>query len=402
MQQNINDIKLLFSAIPDWDKWRTEKSVEPFDDKVIAFLNALSASLMKDVDIRLYPDVATFAFFCRKSHLLALKQQYQSDEVRQGRGVIFHIAPSNVPVNFAYSLVAGLLSGNINIVRVSSKEFPQVDLITKHICKTATNEVYLDVARRIALVKYDRSSNATGYFSSICDVRVIWGGDETITQIRRNSIPPRSFDITFADRYSFAVINADVLIHETELQKLAEGFYNDTYLFDQNACSAPHLIVWTGMAENIKPAQENFWTAVYEEVKKKYRLQTVLSVDKLTAFYRQAINMPIYKTEIQHDNALVRVQLERLPVNIDEFRCAGGYFSEYIADSLNDVAAIINNKYQTLVYYGYDKNVLRQFFSENRLSGIDRMVPVGSTTDFALTWDGYNLINTLSRICTIL
>lgn len=45
--------------------------------------------------------------------------------ITQGRGVAFHIAPSNVAVNFAFSLAAGLLTGNANIVRLSSKPFPR-------------------------------------------------------------------------------------------------------------------------------------------------------------------------------------------------------------------------------------------------------------------------------------
>ncbi|MDR1115528.1 MAG: acyl-CoA reductase, partial [Tannerella sp.] len=193
-----------------------------------------------------------------------------------------------------------------------------------------------------------------------------------------------------------------VLIQETNLQKIAEGFYNDTYFFDQNACSAPHLIIWTGDTANIGIAQQKFWDAVYEEAKKKYRLQTIQAIDKLTAFYRQAINMLVHKTDTQYDNILVRIQLKTLPPNIYEFRCTGGYFSEYIAASLKDITAVINNRYQTLAHYGYEKDVLRQFVIENRLTGIDRIVPIGSTTDFTLTWDGYNLISALSRVCTIL
>ena len=50
-----------------------------------------------------------------------------------GKGVVFHIAPSNVPVNYAYSLVTGLVCGNINIVRLPSKKFPQTDIINSAI-----------------------------------------------------------------------------------------------------------------------------------------------------------------------------------------------------------------------------------------------------------------------------
>jgi hypothetical protein len=37
-----------------------------------------------------------------------------------------------------------------------------------------------------------------------------------------------------------------------------------------------------------------------------------------------------------------------------------------------------------------------------RFNGIDRIVPIGKTTDFNLIWDGYDLINVLSRECMVL
>lgn len=40
-------------------------------------------------------------------------------------------------------------------------------------------------------------------------MRVIWGGDATIKEIRRAALLPRATEITFADRYSLAVIDAD-------------------------------------------------------------------------------------------------------------------------------------------------------------------------------------------------
>ena len=75
-----------------------------------------------------------------------------------GHGIIFHIAPSNVPVNFAYSLVAGLLSGNINIVRVPSKNFDQVQIIADAINEIEkTNK---EIAKKIILVKYSNDNKS--------------------------------------------------------------------------------------------------------------------------------------------------------------------------------------------------------------------------------------------------
>ena len=252
MQQNSNNmskftqIEWLFPKQIVWEEWLQQRADIPFSQKVIEYLNALSASLLKDPQSRLYPDVVTFAFFCRKANLLKLSEEYKNNELRLGRGMIFHIAPSNVPINFGYSLVAGLLAGNNNIVRVSSKQFPQVDLIIRHLHELMEGGQHDEVARRIALVRYDRTSDASAFFSYICNVRVIWGGDATIQTIRQNAIPARSFDVCFADRYSIAAIHPDAIMvaNDAEMKKLAEAFYNDTYLFDQNACSAPHTIFW--------------------------------------------------------------------------------------------------------------------------------------------------------------
>ena len=48
---------------------------------------------------------------------------------RLGWGTVLHIAPANIPVNFAFSFLMGFLSGNINYVRVPTTPYPQVDLI---------------------------------------------------------------------------------------------------------------------------------------------------------------------------------------------------------------------------------------------------------------------------------
>lgn len=374
-----------------------ERPVVPFSEDVIEELDALSKALMKDPQSRLYPDVVTFAFFCRRGNLLKLKEQYASANIRLGRGMIFHIAPSNVPVNFAYTFVAGLLAGNTNVVRVSQKQFPQVDIIIKHMHACST--------QRVAVVRYPHESNANEVFSEVCDVRVIWGGDGTIAELRKNALAPRAFDICFADRYSLAAINSDTIISENcilnseNLKQFAERFYNDTYLFDQNACSAPHLVVWIG--SHVEEAKQLFWGAVQQVVEQKYQFQEVIAVDKLTALYKQSCAMPTTE-EHTKNNLLRRVEIAELPIDIDSFRCAGGYFTEYTASSLEEIAPIVNNKYQTLAYFGFENQELKDFVLRNRLIGIDRIVPFGETTAFSLTWDGMNLIERMSRIVDIL
>lgn len=401
--QPSSNYTLLYPRQVEWESYIQQKPDVTFADNIIEFLNALSSAILKDRTCRQYADVITFAFFCRKANIISLKEKYSSTEdLRLGRGILFHIAPSNVPINFGYSLVAGLLAGNNNIVRVSSKQFPQVDLVIKHLQELMDSGQHDEVAKRIALVRYDRNSDASAFFSSICNVRVIWGGDATIQTIRQNAIPARSFDVCFADRYSIAAINPDAILSasDADIKELAESFYNDTYLFDQNACSAPHTIFWLNN-DKLEAAKTRFWEAVHNYTAKKYKLQAVMAVDKLTAFYKQAVCVDI-KKEVMPDNVVVRTELGELPMNIEDYRCTCGYFSEYTIDSLDEIAPIITTKYQSLGYYGFERENLVKFVKHNRLHGLDRIVPIGATTAFSLTWDGYNLIEMFSRIPSII
>ncbi len=398
MLKNINDIEYVFPKAIDFEKFIAMSPVEPFSEDCIAYLDALSKLLLKNPDTKKYPEIATFGFFCRKSNILQLKKKHFNENyLSLGRGIIFHITPSNVPLNFAYSLISGLLSGNSNIVRIPSHFFEPVEVICNAINKLSLEKNYLPVSSRILLVRYNRQSTATEYFSSKCDVRIIWGGDSTIKEIRRNALPPRSFDVTFADRYSICVINADNFIFEKMPDQIATGFYNDTYLFDQNACTSPHLVVWLGSEDNVQAAKKLFWDSLYKIVKTRYNIQPITAIDKLTTFYNQAAQLKNVSRTGTPDNLLWIVTLNELPKNIEAFRCSSGFFSEYHASSISELSEIIDRKYQTLSYYGIEKEELVKFISQTKPLGIDRITPIGKTTVFSLIWDGFNLIEVLSR-----
>lgn len=375
----------------------TAKPFTPFCEEVMSFLQGLSAGLLQDTAAREYPDVVSFAFWCRTGALRAMKESYSGQQMRLGRGVVFHIAPSNVPVNFAYSLVVGLLAGNANIVRVPSRDFPQVEIICSTLSKLLKQDEFSHLSDHIVLISYDKNDAVTDFFSAHCDVRVIWGGDRTIADIRRSPLSPRSFDLTFADRYSLCVINADVYPGDADPAKIAVDFYNDTYLFDQNACTAPHLVIWLGTELNVKRAQELFWGSLHLVVAEKYTLQPVSAVDKLADAYRFAAFTEGCHVRKREDNLIVRIQLDHLRQGLEDVRSTCGYFYEYEAKTLEEIVPLVNRKFQTLAYSGIESAVLRSFIEDNRLTGIDRIVPIGRTLDFSLIWDGYDLISMLSR-----
>jgi hypothetical protein len=153
-------------------------------------------------------------------------------------------------------------------------------------------------ANRLFIIKYDRDNEATSLFSNLCDVRIIWGGDNTINEIRKSTIPPKSTEVTFSDRYSISVIKASAYLASENKKKLAFAFYNDTYLFDQNACTSPQAIYWLGNKAQVEEAQNIFWDLLQLTLmEKKFELQPVISIDKLDSFFSQAISYGNIKLE---------------------------------------------------------------------------------------------------------
>ena len=366
----------------------------PFDDSIVDFLNEVSRKLMGNRAAKAYSDVVTFAFWIRKSSVMRLKERFEKKDsaLHLGKGVAFHIAPSNVPVNFAYSLVAGLLNGNANVVRVPSKDFPQVPIIAE-----AFNDVLGQneaICPYVQLVRYGRDKDINDLFSSIADVRVVWGGNQTIEELRKSPLPPRSGEITFADRYSLAVIDSNSYLDIEDKDRVAEDFYNDTFFSDQNACTSPRVVVWTG--NRIEEAKKVFWTTEHKLAEKKYTFQSIQGVNKLTSSYLIAVAEPGVKVEEHEDNLIVRVKVPEIMENLMDYRDNSGYFYEYDCKDILEIKDLCNDKRcQTIAYIGDSKAVLPLI--EAGVKGIDRVVPMGKTMDLDLIWDGYNLPALLTR-----
>lgn len=403
MQQNLNRIEAdailnsITYLVGDSEtiaNLATVSARKPFDDEIIEFLNDVSRMLMTMPESKMYPDVITLGYWMRKSSTFKLKQRFMNEDgdIHVGRGVAFHIAPSNVPVNYAYSLVTGLLTGNANVVRIPSKDFPQVGIINKAFAETL--EKYLNVKPYICLIRYGRDQAVNDLLSAMTDVRIIWGGDHTIEEIRKSPIGPRAGEIAFADRYSLAVIDSDTYLSMENKERVAEEFYNDTYLTDQNACTSPRVVVWMGSQK--EKAKREFWSNEHKVAKSKYTFQSIMGINKLTNSYLMAVAQDRVKVQEHEDNFITRVQVPKIDSKLMEFKGNSGFFIEYDCDNVMDLKDICNNTHcQTLAYIG-KKEALMPLL-ESGMKGIDRVVPVGQTMDFDFIWDGYNLVERLTR-----
>ena len=369
---------------------------KPFSNTVLNFLETFSKELNTIKEIRYYPDLKALSFWCRKKNIIKMKNHFMNSSNQLGLGLIFHVTPSNIPTNFVYSLFFGLLSGNSNIVKVPSKNFEQIKIICK-ILKKILNKDSSFLEKKITIIKYNNNDKITKKFSMLCDARLIWGSDKTINDIKSFKTHEKNLDLVFGDRYSFCIIDQSKVSQLTdfELKNLAQKFYNDTFLVDQNACSSPHLIIWTGKKN--KNSKERFWNSVYNIAKLKYNLTDSAPLEKYNDLCKHIINIKNIINVKTYDNLIYIIRLNKLTNNNHNFRGKWGLFFEYELKNLNNIKKFVNIKYQTLTYFGVDKNKLKNFVIKNNLKGIDRIVPIGQSLNISLLWDGFNIPTILSR-----
>jgi hypothetical protein len=377
------------------------KSLPPYDLIVCEFLEDFSKNLDKDKKTKKFSDLKTLAFWCRKKNIEIFKNKYQTKNLRLGLGLIFHITPSNVPTNFAYSLIFGLLTGNSNIVKVPSQNFEQIQIVCNNLVKTLKNKKFSKLKDMIKIVKYDNNEKFTEQISKICDARIIWGGNNTINEIRKFRLQERSLDLAFADRFSLCIIDANEInkIKNEELENLFQKFYNDTYLVDQNACSSPHLLLWTNN-KRLKD-QDFFWNGFAKYLEKKYVLPDLGLLEKQTKLYNDlAILNNIRSHQIISKN-LYLVKLKNLDHEMCSLRGRWGYFYEFDIKNMNEISKFIKKNVQTITYFGIKKKIFTKFILKNKMNGIDRIVPIGQALDINFYWDGYDINRILTRVIDI-
>ena len=212
---------------------------------------------------------------------------------------------------------------------------------------------------------------------------------------------PRAVELNFADRFSFAIVNPEVILQLDciALNKLAVAFYNDTYLMDQNACTAPHVLFWKKSAGvSVSEASPRFWRAVYEVAKEKYNLEGIKVSDKFTEAYKFLALHDKIGSFKKYDNYLYVVTLDRMLGSLDDYRGVFGLFYEYEFEHYDAIACLVNEKVQTCAYFRIERNEIIEMIFKYHLRGIDRIVPIGKTLDIDLMWDGYDVVGSLSRI----
>ena len=368
-----------------------------FDKQVIDFLDNVSYELFKiKDDLKKFPDLISFAFWCRKNNVIKISKNYTKSGYRLGRGRLLHITPSNVPVNFAFSLAFGLLSGNYNIVRIPSNNFEQSKYLIRSIKKLLDKKKYKNLRPFIKFIQYKRDDNLSKKLSSKVEGRVIWGGDQTIEKFKSFKTQPKCIDISFPDRNSCSIINLKKVmkLKSGKMNDFIKKFYLDTYTMDQNACSSPKL-VFLITERNLS---KKFWSKFQNLILERYKFDLSVSNEKLLNLTKNLETLS-KKNKLSYDQfSLLKIEIIKNNKLENFNNLNSGFFFERKIKSIEEIAKYIDEKTQTVTYFGVSKKEILKLIQKYGILGVDRIIPVGQAFEIGPIWDGHDIILKLSRI----
>ena len=345
------NFEILFGNWPNGKKGITR----PFNENNINFLNQISKKILNNSNLNKFPDLKDFAFWCRKKNIERYKTIFNLKPNMVGRGIALHIPPSNVPMNFAFTMAIGLLSGCENIIRIPQKKFEQLEILLKVMKRIISTKKFNLIKSSICVVSYERSDLKSSLLSKMSDVRLIWGGDETVSKFKTYDTKLRNIDLYFPNKISGCLLNANQMkiLSDRELKELVYKFYMDSYLMDQKGCSSPKIIFWYGKNNAIK---DKFFFHLEKCIEKKDEFNFSMVNEKIFLLSEIAIKSNLHITR----NNSIKLSIIESKKNFDKkifSELAYGSFFNIHINRLSKISNYVDENFQTLSFFGFKKRI---------------------------------------------
>lgn len=154
------------------------------------------------------------------------------------RGVLLHVSAGNVFLGCVDSLVMGLVTRNVNVLKLSSADpyFP-----VEFLASLAEHDPEGLVAPAVALVRWKGGDPAVeAVLKRRCDTILVWGGEEAVRSYR-TGLGLGTRLVEHGPKLSGGVITARGL-EAAGADAVARGLALDLSMWDQAACSSPQTV----------------------------------------------------------------------------------------------------------------------------------------------------------------
>jgi hypothetical protein len=368
------------------------QSSEAFSVIQLEFLDELSKLLLQNPEYRQFPDLITFGFFIRSKNIQKYFSTHQipADIIAKGVGPALHIAPSNIPINFAFSWLFGFISGCSNLVRMPSKLTNQGEAFLEAIGTLMQFPAFESLERTNIFFRSERDAQQLDEIMQRIKAIVVWGGDETINHFLEKTTNKGIRQLLFPSRQSSLVVKSEAIINDFASEKsenLLRLLYNDTFLTDCNACSSPSKIFFLGSPNESKKASKLFFEKLNDYALSQIR-QPPLVQRMLDSITTKAFDPKRFSLQ-SHGPAVRTINMnEDNPIQGRALRF--GTFSSTFVESIPDIMSLLSKSEQTVTHVGLNNSELGELSAllSGSASSATRLVPMGKALDMNFYWEG--------------
>lgn len=164
------------------------------------------------------------------------------------KGIVLHVTAGNVFLSSIDSLIMGLITKNLSVIKVSSqnKFFPLY--FAKKLKSFDKGNILSD---KFAILHWKGGDEESeNFIKTKVDAIVAWGGEEMISSYQKN-LPRHVKFIDFGPKISIQLISKEGLRNKNP-QNVAEKIVADITPWDQSACASPqNLFLEEGIADEL-------------------------------------------------------------------------------------------------------------------------------------------------------
>lgn len=173
------------------------------------------------------------------------KPELATEITARPQGVLLHLTAGNVFVGAVDSLLCGIVTKNVNILKMSRVD-PVFPVLFVQSLKEHDPEGIVWPHQSVLMWKGGDESVENELLQADLTV-VFWGGIQALESVKKR-LGANTRLIENGPRYSFAVIEDKIIDHSLDSKKIS-ALALDIARWDQQACSSPHVVYILGKNE---------------------------------------------------------------------------------------------------------------------------------------------------------
>jgi Acyl-CoA reductase (LuxC) len=311
-------------------------------------------------------------------------------------GVVGHWPAGNVEIQPILSMTCALLGGNAALVRIPTGLVELTQLLMEKLVQSDPGQV---LTGRIFMAAFDHDRrDLHEAMAQAVDGAMIWGGQESVLQVRSLPFPHWARVAVFGPRISVAGMDAGAWCKPEEQDSWCKRIARDVWQFDQQACSSPQVLFLENpkgqsTAPFLKVLQDAF--EIENQAHPRRTIPGTLTSAICNARASWLLNNPAHGAVFPQgpDWTLLTGTGTDLPEPVQ-----GKTLTVLEVNDLWEPVLKFDGNVQTLGLGMADADKERKLTQVAGRRGVDRIVKLGRMHTFVPPWDGVDLIRPMVRM----